>query len=681
MSEKKQTHNKLLIPTGLFILTGLIILFFFPRETKFKFEFAKGKPWQHERLIAPFSFAIDKTQKQIKNEEDSIRQNNTLYFVWNENIAREKREEIQKVFFSENNDSLTALYVDSLISVIYNKYIIDPIILERLKQKEIFVVKNNESYLIPIQNLYTPKKAFLELSTILKKHLKHKKPIYTDNIIFENYLVKNIEYNQGLTQSILDQKLSKISTTTGLVQKGELIVSTGEIINDYDYEILRSFRTEYSKRYSNSGSIILLLGNILIITAPLSLLFLFLFQYRKKILLNTKKTLFILSNILIFIVLTILILRYNISYIYLFPITILPILIRSFFDTRLANFVYITTLLLIAYIVPNSFQFVFIQFIGGTIALFSLAHIIRRSHIFKTSLIVFLTYSLTYYGMAMVQEGDWHKISWAYLAIFAGNSLMISLSYPLVYMSEKIFGFTSDVTLLELSDTNHPLLKKLSEKAPGTFQHSLQVANIAEELIRSIGGNPLLVRAGALYHDIGKLKNPAFFTENQSENFNPHAKLSCTESAKIIIKHVEDGLALAKTYKLPKAITDFIPMHQGTLTAKFFLTTFKQKHPDEEIDISVFSYPGPKPYSKETAVVMIADSLEAASRSLKEYSPESISNIVDKIIDYQLEEKQFEYVNMTFKDLNTIKMVLKEKLATIYHSRIEYPEEEPLVKV
>jgi len=679
MNERKQLHHKLLISSSLFVITGLIILFFFPRTTKFKFEFEKGKPWQHERLIAPFSFAIEKTDQQILNEEDSIRNNNTPYFIWDEKVANEKRLALQNSFLNSSKDSSLALFADSLLQKAYQKIIIDPIILERLKQDEIFVVKHNESILVPIQNLYTPKKIFIELEKEIQNYLQQHPLSLLADINIENYLVYNIEYSEDLSNKLLNQKLAKISTTTGLIQKGELIISTGKIINTTDYEILESYRSEYKKRYSNSGSFVLLIGNILIITAPLALLFLFLFQHRKKLLLNQRKMIFILSNILIFIFLTLFILKYNSTYVYLLPITILPIVIRAFMDTRLANFVYITTLLLVAYIVPNSYQFIFIQFIGGTIALFSLAHITKRSHIFKTSIIVFISYSLTYLGIAMIQEGNLHNINWSYLGLFAVNSLMITLSYPLVYLSEKIFGFTSDVTLLELSDTNHSLLKKLSEKAPGTFQHSLQVANIAEELIRNIDGNPLLVRTGALYHDIGKLENPAFFTENQSENFNPHNKLSCIESAQIIIKHVPDGLVLAKKYNLPTAISNFIPMHQGTLTAKYFLSTFKNKYPDKEIDTALFTYPGPKPYSKETAVVMIADSIEAASRSLPEYTPESIGNLVNKIIDYQQEEKQFENVNMTFKDLNTIKRVLKDKLATIYHSRIAYPEEEPLV--
>jgi len=683
MADRKHIHNKLLLANVLFIIAGLYILFLFPNETKFKYEFAKGKPWQHERLIAPFSFAINKTLNQIEAEKDSIVSNHTSYFVWNDEIAREKRSLLQSKYFENNTNTLESIFLDSILKNAYNNVIIDLITLDKLKQEKIFVVKNNESTLISIQNVYTPKKLFLELNEIIKdyklRNIENPSITSIDKVEIENFISSNIKFDEELTFNLLKQKIDKVSLTTGLIQKGELIISTGEIINNSEYEILRSYRSEYKKRFSDSGSFIHTIGNILIIAAPFFLLFLFLFQYRKKILLNSKKTIFILSTILLFITMVILNQKFQIANIYLLPIAILPIIIRAFFDTRLANFTFITSLLLMAYIVPNSYFFVFIQFISGTLAIFSLTQITRRSHIFKTSLIVFLAYSITYFGMSMVQVNHWNSINWMNIGYFAGNALMITLSYPLVYLSEKIFGFTSDVTLLEVSDTNHPLLKKLSEKAPGTFQHSLQVANIAEELTRNIGGNPLLVRAGSLFHDIGKLMNPEYFTENQAEGFNPHSKLTCTESAQIIIQHIPDGLKLAKKYNLPEAVVNFIPMHQGTMTTKFFLTTFKQKYPEQEVNEQLFTYPGPKPFSKETAVVMIADSIEAASRSLKAYTPESIGKLVDKIIDYQFQEKQFENVNMTFKDLNTIKLVLKEKLATIYHSRIEYPEEEPLV--
>jgi len=683
MGEKRYSNRKLLIPSLLFVLVGLIILYVFPRETKFKYEFDKGKPWQHERLIAPFSFAINKTKVQIETEKDSIIKYNTPYFVWSDQQTIEKKFDLINSYFPEEVDSLERKFISHLLNQIYEKYIISPIDLERIKQFEIVVQKGTRSFLMPIQDVYTPKKMYLLAKNRINEYVHQNGDgnmiSILKNIDIENYLINNIEYNQKLTDELLNQKIEKISTTRGLVQKGELIISKGEIINDLDYEVLRSYRKEYQKRYSTTGSFVLIIGNLLLITAALSLLFLFLFQYRKKILLDVRKLVFILSNLLFFIIIILLVSKYKSSYIYLMPVTILPIVIRSFFDTRLANFIYTITLLIMAYLLPNAYQFVFIQFISGTVALFSLSHIVKRSHIFRTSLIVFVSYIVTYYGMSMVQEGSFDKIDWIFLVVFAANSLMISLSYPIVYLFEKIFGFTSDVTLLELSDTNHPLLKKLSEKAPGTFQHSLQVANIAESLIQSIGGNPLLVRTGALYHDVGKLKNPAYFTENQLAHFNPHNNLTCEESAEIIIQHVHDGVKLAKKYNLPKSILEFIPMHQGTLTVKFFLTTFKQKYPDKDFDLSKFTYPGPKPYSKETAVVMIADSIEAASRSLKEYSPESIEKLINGIIDYQLEEKQFENVNITFKDINIIKQVLKEKLATIYHTRIAYPEEEPLV--
>lgn len=684
MSEHRFTSNKVLIASVLFVVTGLAILFLFPNEAKFKYEFAKGKPWQHTRLIAPFSFAINKTIQQIDAEKDSIKNNHTSFFVWDETVGVKKRKSIQDNYFSKNKNSQLALFIDSLLTESYKKCIIDPIVLERLKHKEIYTIKDNVSELVPIQNIYTPKKLFIELGKIIQSSrslfIENDSLTSIDDLEIENFIKHNITFDQTLTTKLLDQQLEKISKTKGLVQKGELIISTGEIISGSDFEILRSYRSEYETRYSNSGSLIHILGNMFIIGSPLTLLFLFLFQYRKKILLDKRKLLFILSSMLLFIALASINNSTKLANIYLFPVIILPIIIRAFFDARLANFVFIISLLITSYLLPNSFEYIFIQFISGTFAIFSLTHITRRGDVFKTSLIVFIAYSITYFGMSMIQESDWHKINWLYTAYFAGNALMITLSYPLIYLSEKIFGFTSNLTLLELSDTNHPLLKKLSEKTPGTFQHSLQVANIAEELIRAIGGNPLLVRTGALYHDIGKLKNPIYYTENQSDNCNPHSELTAIESAQIIIKHVPDGLQIAKKYKLPQAICDFIPMHQGTLTTKFFISTFKKENPDKEIDLSLFTYPGPKPFSKETAVVMIADSIEAASRSLKAYTPEAIEEIIDNIIDYQFKSEQFENVNMTFKDLKTIKQVLNDKLATIYHSRIAYPKESPLVK-
>jgi putative nucleotidyltransferase with HDIG domain len=366
--------------------------------------------------------------------------------------------------------------------------------------------------------------------------------------------------------------------------------------------------------------------------------------------------------------------KFNLS-IYILPITILPILIRSFFDSRVAIFTFVTSLLIFSFLVPNSYEFMFMQMIAGIFAIFSLQNITRRSNLFNTSIVVLVVYILTYTGISLIQENELQKIQWINFAWLALNSILIMFSYPLVFFFEKIFRFSSNLTLLELADINRPLLKQMSKIAPGTFQHSIQVANIAEELIQRIGGNALLVRAGALYHDIGKMESPEYFTENQRKGFNPHDNLTCEESAKILIGHISKGVALAKKNNLPRAIINFIEMHHGITQTRFFTAKFKAKYPDKEIDLSLFTYPGPKPISKETAAVMIADSVEAASRSLQDHSRENLKKLIDSILDYQIKENQFEFVNITFKEMTYIKSILLERLSIIYHTRIAYPEE------
>ncbi len=671
-------NKKWLIASFIFILFGVLVMVLFPNEARFKYEFAKGKPWQHNSLIAPFSFPVKKTEAEIVAEKDSIIKHQIAFFDLSQDLYEEKIALLKQNFFvNPDIHKKEFQLLDSLLRLAYSSFILKPIDLEKLKSNTVYIVKDKYRKSYPISLLKTPKKLYLELINVRKQAYIQNKNYdisFLNGIDFSHYLESNLKYNASISEEVLNESIKKISTTSGLIQKGELIISTGEIVNDNDYEILRSYRSEYEKRYSNSGSVFLLLGNLFIIAGPLVILYFFLFQYRKKILMDYKKLLFVLSISLLFILVYVFNSKLNLIPTYLIPIIILPIVVRSFFDTRLANFVFLSITLLVAYLVPNSYDFLFLQIIAGVIAVFSLAHITKRSHIFRTSGLVFLSYSIGFLGMSLLREGDWHKIEWIYFVYFAANAISLSVAYPLVYICEKVFGFTSDATLLELSDTNHKLLKSLSEKAPGTFQHSLQVANIAESLIRAIGGNPLLVRTGALYHDIGKMLNPGFFTENQTAHFNPHKNLTSKESAKVIIQHVTDGLILAKKHNLPQAVANFIPTHQGTMEVKFFLNTYKNEHPDEEVDTADFTYPGPKPNSKETAVVMIADSIEAASRSLQEYNKESISALVDKIVDYQMGHDQFSNVNMTFKDVLTIKEVLIDKLGTIYHTRIAYPD-------
>lgn len=366
-------------------------------------------------------------------------------------------------------------------------------------------------------------------------------------------------------------------------------------------------------------------------------------------------------------------LRYRAVGLYMIPYAIMPILLKTFFEARIALFVYLIAMMLIGFIVPNSFEFLFLHMTAGIVAIMSLSNVYRRNKMFLTSVWVIAAYFSVYTGISLYQEGNVSNLNIDNLFYFAGNGLLIMSALPLIYIFERLFGFLSDATLLELSDTNQPLLRMLAEKAPGTFQHSLQVANLAEEAVYRIGGNPLLVRAGALYHDIGKMENPAYFIENLSDQSNPHEKLSFEESAKIIIAHVEKGVELALKYHLPEAIIHFIRTHHGTTMAHYFYHAYIRMHPDAEINPEKFTYPGPKPFSREMAVIMLADSIEAASRSLKKYSEKDIHSLVDTIVDNLMKDKQLNDTNLTLKDIETIRNTFKRRLMNIYHTRIEYP--------
>ena len=368
------------------------------------------------------------------------------------------------------------------------------------------------------------------------------------------------------------------------------------------------------------------------------------------------------------------VIKYELFNIYLIPYALLPIIIRTFYDTRQALFVHLVSMLMIGFVVPNGYEFVFMQMIVGIIAIFSLANMNRRGQLFRSSLFIFLVYSIIYIALSVIQEGQIMKIEWRNLIWFALNALFLLSAYPLIYVFERTFGYLSDITLMELSDTNHPLLRKLAERAPGTFHHSVQVAGLAEEVVFSIGGNPQLVRAGALYHDIGKINIPQYFIENLSFANNPHDKLEFDQSAEIIISHVTGGIELAEKYNIPEQIIDFIRMHHGTGRVQYFYRSFLNKYPNKEIEIEKFTYPGPNPNTIETAVLMMADCVEAACRSLKEYSDTSISDLVDNVINNQLKEGLYDNVDLTFKDLATAKKIFKKKLKNIYHTRVEYPE-------
>lgn len=681
-----------------FVITGLLLLSSFPRGGKFKYEYQKGKPWLHEVLIAPFDFPIYKTDEDLEREKDSIIRNFPSYFIYNPRIWNEKRELLSKRLSNLWNE-FSAGYPTSIpsdVRVKAERKIFDLLemvyrhgILEIPDEKSAFsqesptvnIVKDNIAQETDRANVFTPKQAY--------EYIQHELETFNDEIVFSSginlmpyfqsmqlnqYIVPNLFYDATTIEKARQNALDNISLTEGMIMAGERIIFTGDIVNSRNFKILESLKKEYEERMGLSPSYITVVGGQLIVVA-FSLLLLY-FYFRKNfphLLYSPNAIIFILFIIVSFAFITYLIVHYRPVGLYMIPYAIMPILLKTFFEARMALFVHLIAMLQIGFIVPNSFEFAFLNITAGIVAIMSLSNIYRRNKMFLTSAWVILAYFSVYTGISLYQEGSFKNLNLDNLFYFAGNGLLIMSTLPLIYIFEKMFGFLSDATLLELSDTNQPLLRMLAEKAPGTFQHSLQVANLAEEAVYKIGGNPLLVRAGALYHDIGKMENPAYFIENLSDQSNPHEKLSFEESARIIIEHVNKGVELALKYHLPEAIIHFIRTHHGTTVAHYFYHAYIRLHPDAEINPEKFTYPGPKPFSREMAVIMMADSIEAASRSLKKYAEKDIHSLVDTIIDNLLKDKQLNDTNLTLKDIEILRNTFKRRLMNIYHTRIEYP--------
>ncbi|MEA1877702.1 MAG: HDIG domain-containing protein, partial [Bacteroidota bacterium] len=489
------------------------------------------------------------------------------------------------------------------------------------------------------------------------------------------YIVSNLVYDQETTDAVQKSLLEGISNFRGLVQNGQRVIGRGEMVTEDKFIVLESYRSAYEMQTGDpTARLLVRTGQVVLILLCLIALFFFLKQFRPELVQSNLKMTFILLMMVLVVLAGSFAGKSTSISLFLVPFIILPVIMRAFFDSRLALFLHLIAMLLVGFLVPNGFEFIFIQVLAGFAAIVSFSHLHRRGQLVVTSLIVFLVYALIYVAMSITHEGALAKVEWINLAWLAGNAGLILFSYPLIYIFEKLFGFISDVTLIELSDSNHPLLRKLAEDAPGTFQHSMQVANLAESVIRVIGGNPLLARAGAMYHDIGKASNSMLFTENQVSGVNPHDKLERKESAGLIINHVIRGAEIARKHNLPKPVSDFILTHHGTSKTQYFLKMYQKENPDSEINADSFAYPGPRPFSKETAVLMMADSIEAASRSLSDYSEESLKKLIDSIIGAQLNEGQFEESDITFRNIQKAKEIFLSKLTNIYHARIQYPK-------
>lgn len=673
---------------SLFVISMVVIVYFFPNEAKFKYEFQQGKPWQHKDLIAPTAFPIQKSKETIEKEQKQVLKDLRPYFEYNEDIYKDNREAVTDEFI----DAWSSKYPDIPVSSKYfkaNKKVllalydsiadrglleVPPRVKKQFEGNSLILVKNKLARERSFDYFFSANSA----KEFIKERLRGRSNIDKNLILntLKPSLNQNIVFDPDKTKQERQALINSISTTHRMVQKGELIVSQGEPVDAETYQILVSLKKEYEESLGNNLNYnAIVFGQIILVTMIILLLVLFLYYFWPNVFDNNRKLILImLLLILMSFMSSWTTQNFSANYIYLVPVCIVPIVIRSFFDTRLALFVHLITILLLSLIVPNSFEFIFLQLAAGTVTILTIINLQKRSQFFITSLFIFLSLSVSYVGMILLTAADLKTIEPMQFAFFAGSALITMFAYPLVFIFEKLMGLITDVSLMEYSDTNSKLLRKLAEKAPGTLQHSIQVANLSEEVTYKIGGSALLVRTGALYHDIGKMKNPMYFIENQNGNYNPHDDLSNSESARILIDHVSSGVEQAKRHNLPEQLTDFIRTHHGTKKVDYFYNLERREKPDDEIDIRDFQYHGPVPFSKETAVVMMADSVEAASRSLKEPTEKNINRLVDNIIDKQMKEEQFKNADITLSDITKAKKILKRKLHNIYHVRIEYPE-------
>ncbi|MEL0456000.1 HDIG domain-containing metalloprotein [Flavobacteriaceae bacterium SZ-1-7] len=676
----KLYRNHSLIYKGLlFICTTVLIVYLFPKSGKFKYSFEKGKPWQSESLQAPFDFAIKKTDAEIASEKKELTDNAVLYFDLDNTIENKVRSNFEAQFQAVFSDTLSRSLTqklkqtgETIISQLYEFGILAETH-DFPDDKRIAILDGREEINDGFFSSLVQQDAVSNVidKVLVKDKLSGYKTAYV--ALFFDLIEPNLTYNKEVTDNVLQDELSKISYTKGSVAKETLIVSKGEVVEGGKYQILKSLQSEYeSQVWSKSNYNWILFAYTLLVALALLMLLLFLRKYRVNVFEDNTKVTFIFFNIALLIFITTLVVNYDSKYIYIVPICILPLVFKAFFDARLGLFAHVLTVLLLGFIVPNSYEYVFLQIIAGIVTILTVSELYKRANLFISVGQITLIYIIAYFAFFVIHEGSVETLKWETFIWFILCGLATLFVQPLIYAYEKLFGLVSDVSLLELSDTNTKLLKELSNLAPGTFHHSLNVANLAEASANEIGANAMLVRVGALYHDIGKMKNPTYFTENQSTGINPHDELSAKESARIIIDHVLNGIEIARKNNLPDRVIDFIRTHHGTSLVYYFY--MKEKKDYDEANRQDFSYPGPKPFSKETAILMMCDSIEAASKSLKEPNSTKIEAFVENIINKQIEEGQFLNANITFKEIQSIKKVLKHKLANIYHLRIEYPE-------
>ena len=670
------TWRDFLIRAGLIIGTVAIIVWSMPRDTRNHFKIEKGKPWVYADLKAPFDFPIYKSEEAVKAQRDSLLKDYEPYF----NYHKETEENQIRQFVKDYSQGIPGLPSD-YISLIANR-------LRGLYKQGIMsttdfaMVSKDTTQMIRMVSGKTASsiEARKVNSTVTAYELLFKDPdleIYQEILQkcnLNDYISPNLIYDKERSEASLSDLINSIPLASGIAQQGQKIIDRGDIVDTKTYHILLSYEKEMDRREQSDRQFsVTIMGQILYITILVSCLTVFLSLFRKDYFERVRSTAMIYALIIIFTVLSSVMVTHNVLHVYIIPFAMVPIFIRVFMDSRTAFMSHIVMILMCACVLQHPLEFIAVEVVAGFVAIFSLRELSSRSQLFWTAVLVAAASALTNVALDWVRHDSITRINYSELNFLIFNGVLLFCSYPLLYLIEKAFGFTSNITLIELSDMNKELLRRMSEVAPGTFQHSIQVGNLAAEIANKIDAKSQLVRTGALYHDIGKILNPIYFTENQS-GVNPHTNMAYVDSAQTIISHVTEGLKLAEKYNLPQVIKDFIATHHGQGKAKYFYIQQKNAFPDEPIDDLLFTYPGPNPFTKEQAILMMADTVEAASRSLPDYTEKSIREMVNRLIDAQVSEGYFKECPITFRDIAYAKTVLIEKLKTIYHTRINYPD-------
>jgi putative nucleotidyltransferase with HDIG domain len=632
--------------------------------------------WQHQTLYAPFDFTIQKSMNEVSEEEDKIRTEQPRYYRFNtlifEKVKLEYSLKFQQFFSDENQNQNLYTFGEDLMHEIYQNGLLSLNFESEIK--DLYLIIDNEERFLSFDQIFRLENLddFISKKTNESVYRKYKNQYYS---LFFEIIEPNVFIDDEFTNQSIEKALSLISPTRDFIKKGSLVIAQGEMVEGENFLKLQSLRSEYlSMEVSENQKITIIFGYSILVGIIFLMLILFIKNYRLSIYESNKDLTFIFLNVLILITVLIITLKFKNNYFYAVPLCILPLILKTFFDARLGLFTHVLTVLLMGFIVPNGFEFIFIQIIAGIVIIQTNTDLHKRASIFISVAQIVIIYLLSYFSFSITHEGNLNSLNFNIISFFLLNGMLTLFVQPLIYVYEKLFGLVSDITLLEFSDTNSILLKELSEKAPGTFNHSLQVANLAEAAANEIGANSLLVRVGSLYHDIGKMKSPSYYSENQKSNVSPHEDLTPKKSAEIIIDHVSEGIFIAKKNNLPDRVIDFIRTHHGTTNVYFFLKKEIELRGEDNVNKEDFKYPGPLPFSKETAILMMADSVEAASKSLRTPNYEKINKFVNQLIDKQMISGQFKFSNITLMEIELVKKILIKKLVNIYHLRIEYPK-------